>query len=75
MPDNETRGEQDTLDRPRAFEGDLSRSDEGVSVMLTYDELDSKAVMAQVKSPKAGAVVLFAGMCLAWRSTVLNAAC
>lgn len=65
MPDDETRGGQDTPDRLQVFEGDLSRSDEGVSVTLTYDELDSKAVMAQVKSPKAGAVVLFAGMCLA----------
>ncbi|KAI9733403.1 MAG: Molybdopterin synthase catalytic subunit [Cirrosporium novae-zelandiae] len=38
-----------------------SLSDEGVHVELTYDYLDIVATTNQVKSPKAGAVVLFAG--------------
>ncbi|KAI7288179.1 hypothetical protein KC345_g79 [Hortaea werneckii] len=38
-----------------------SLTSEGVYVSLTYDELDASKAMARVKSPKAGAVVLFAG--------------
>ncbi len=34
---------------------------EGTSVSLTYAELDIPSVIANVKSPKAGAIVLFAG--------------
>lgn len=34
---------------------------EGVAVSLTYSELDIVSVVARVKSPKAGAIVLFAG--------------
>lgn len=41
--------------------GAMVREDEGVHVELTYDHLDVLSVMARVKSPKAGAVVLFAG--------------
>ena len=47
----------------RAFEGEQSLTSEGVYVSLTYDELDASKAMARVKSPKAGAVVLFAGTC------------
>ncbi|KAL8668630.1 MAG: hypothetical protein Q9168_006748 [Polycauliona sp. 1 TL-2023] len=36
-------------------------SDEGISVFLTPAALDLSSVVASVKSPKAGAVVLFAG--------------
>jgi molybdopterin synthase catalytic subunit len=32
-------------------------------VALTYDHLDVKAMMDRVRSPKAGAIVLFAGNC------------
>ncbi|KKY28945.1 putative molybdenum cofactor synthesis protein 2b [Diplodia seriata] len=39
----------------------MHRQDEGVYVQLTYDHLDVSSVMARVKSPDAGAVVLFAG--------------
>lgn len=35
--------------------------DEGISVFLTHSALDLSSVVASVKSPKAGAVVLFAG--------------
>ncbi|KAL1583381.1 Molybdopterin synthase catalytic subunit [Cladosporium halotolerans] len=45
----------------RLFEGEKFLSEEDVYVSLTYDELDAKAMMDRVKSPKAGAVVLFAG--------------
>jgi len=51
-------------ERPeRAFEGEqcLSEPDSAIYVSLTYDELDATKAMARVKSPKAGAVVLFAG--------------
>lgn len=52
-----------SADRPqRVFEGEQSLSDTNVFVSLTYDELDASKAMARVKSPKAGAVVLFAGM-------------
>jgi molybdopterin synthase catalytic subunit len=30
-------------------------------VALTYDVLDAKPIMDRVRSPKAGAIVLFAG--------------
>jgi len=45
----------------RLFEGEKSLSEQDVYVSLTYDELDAKSMMDRVKSPKAGAVVLFAG--------------
>ena len=37
-------------------------ADEGVSVSLTHSTLDIPSIMAQVRSPKAGAIVLFAGI-------------
>lgn len=37
-------------------------SEEQCYVALTYDHLDAKAIMDRVRSPKAGAIVLFAGM-------------
>jgi len=46
---------------PRAFEGEQSLSEPNIYVSLTYDALDASTAMARVKSPKAGAVVLFAG--------------
>lgn len=48
-------------DGSRQFQGEKSLSEENVYVSLTYDPLDSSKHMARVKSPKAGAVVLFAG--------------
>lgn len=45
----------------RLFEGEKSLDEPDVYVSLTYDELDAKSIMDRVKSPKAGAVVLFAG--------------
>lgn len=52
-------------DQPaRLFDGEKSHSEANVYVSLTYDELDAKAMMDRVKSPKAGAVVLFAGTSL-----------
>jgi hypothetical protein len=46
-----------------AFEGEqsLTAQDGRIYVSLTYDPLDATQAMARVKSPKAGAVVLFAG--------------
>lgn len=35
--------------------------DDKISVQLTYDLLDVTAALAKVKSPEAGAVVMFAG--------------
>ena len=47
---------------PRAFEGEQSLSEPNIYVSLTYNAaLDATTAMARVKSPKAGAVVLFAG--------------
>lgn len=51
----------DTTSPARTFEGEQSLSEGEIYVSLTYDELDATKVMARVKSPKAGAVVLFAG--------------
>ena len=48
----------------RLFEGEKALSEQDIYVSLTYDELDAKSMMNRVKSPKAGAVVLFAGMSL-----------
>lgn len=45
----------------RLFDGEKSLSEQDIYVSLTYDELDAKAMMDRVKSPKAGAVVLFSG--------------
>ncbi|KAF2720341.1 Molybdopterin biosynthesis MoaE [Polychaeton citri CBS 116435] len=46
---------------PGWFPGEQSQEDGNLFVSLTYEELDSSKAMAKVKSPKAGAVVLFAG--------------
>ncbi|KAK5679290.1 hypothetical protein LTS10_008105 [Elasticomyces elasticus] len=43
-----------------AFEGEQSLTEANIHVALTYSPLDASAAMARVKSPKAGAVVLFA---------------
>ena len=48
-------------DKERRFEGEQSLSEPNIHVALTYEPLDSTKAMARVKSPKAGAVVLFAG--------------
>lgn len=37
------------------------REEECISVTLTHEILNPLPVMAEVKSPKAGAIVLFAG--------------
>jgi hypothetical protein len=39
----------------------MELNDEAVHVELTYDHLDAVSIMNQVRSPKAGAIVLFAG--------------
>lgn len=36
--------------------------DDECYVALTHDQLDAKAMMDRVRSPKAGAIVLFAGI-------------
>lgn len=45
----------------RLFEGEQALDEQNVYVSLTYDELNAKTMMDRVKSPKAGAVVLFSG--------------
>ena len=50
------------------FDGEKALSEPKIYVSLTYDPLDTTAQMARVKSPKAGAVVLFAGMLDAFHS-------
>ena len=47
----------------RLFEGEQALEEQNVYVYvsLTYDELNAKTTMDRVKSPKAGAVVLFSG--------------
>lgn len=45
----------------RLFEGEQALEEQDVFVSLTYDELNAKTTMDRVKSPKAGAVVLFSG--------------
>ena len=40
---------------------DQSIKEDGISVALTHGILDARAVMNEVRSPKAGAIVLFAG--------------
>ena len=39
----------------------MRRGEECMSVALTHDNLNPLSIMAEVKSPKAGAIVLFAG--------------
>ena len=46
----------------RQFDGEQSVFEDDVYVSLTYEPLDATDTLARVKSPKAGAVVLFAGM-------------
>ena len=48
----------------RLFEGEQALEEQNVYVSLTYDELNAKTTMDRVKSPKAGAVVLFSGKML-----------
>lgn len=49
------------MDGTRRFEGEQYLSAENLYVSLTYSALDASTALARVKSPKAGAVVLFAG--------------
>jgi molybdopterin synthase catalytic subunit len=39
----------------------MELGEENVHVALTYDHLDAISTMNRVRSPKAGAIVLFAG--------------
>ena len=48
-------------DPQQQFDGEQALSEDSIHVSLTYAPLDSSAALARVKSPKAGAVVLFAG--------------
>lgn len=42
--------------------GEQSLSESNIYVSLTNEPIDASVTLARVKSPKAGAVVLFAGM-------------
>ncbi|KAH7057398.1 Molybdopterin biosynthesis MoaE, partial [Macrophomina phaseolina] len=50
-----------TTTMPETSSEPMLREEDGIHVELTYDHLDVVSVMQRVKSPKAGAVVLFAG--------------
>jgi molybdopterin synthase catalytic subunit len=52
---NPTQDQTQPNSTPTHFEED------GVFVALTHDTLDAVAIMNKVRSPKAGAIVLFAG--------------
>lgn len=43
---------------------ELSFTDQGIHISLTHRKLDPSTIIGKVKSDKAGAVLLFAGMCL-----------
>lgn len=45
----------------RLFDGEKALSKANIYVSLTYDPLDATTAISRVKSPKAGAVLLFAG--------------
>lgn len=46
-----------------------SLEDEGISVSLIHDTLDVSTILTSVKSPKAGAIVLFAGTYIEFTQT------
>ena len=49
--------------KKRSFDLEVTEAEEeGIFVGLTNDVLDPAAIMNKVRSPKAGAIVLFAGM-------------
>jgi molybdopterin synthase catalytic subunit len=53
--------------------GDASHmSEDGCYVGLTHDHLDVKEVMDLVRSPAAGAIVLFAGAHTQWGADSLH---
>lgn len=47
---------------PTSNQSSTFRERPGIFVGIQHDELDVVDIMSRVKSPKAGAVVLFAGM-------------
>ena len=49
-------------DNPSPCHHREEKEEEGISVALTHDILNPTLIMNKVKSPKAGAIVLFAGM-------------
>ena len=48
-------------DNPSPGHRHEEKEEEGISVALTHDTLSPTLIMNKVKSPKAGAIVLFAG--------------
>jgi hypothetical protein len=63
MADSSTTPNEETKEgfSARLFEGEQALDEQNVYVSLTYDELNANTTMDRVKSPKAGAVVLFSG--------------
>ena len=51
-----------TINTMAASGSTMQLSEEAIHVELTYDHLDADSIMNRVRSPKAGAIVLFAGM-------------
>ena len=56
----------------RLFEGEKALEEQDVYVSLTYYELNAKTTMDRVKSPKAGAVVLFSGKAFTRSSSFIS---
>lgn len=45
-------------------DGPSSHEEDGIYVALTHDHLDMRQITDKVRSPAAGAIVLFAGLSL-----------
>lgn len=53
---------ESTQEHTQAKNPSTEFGEDGLFVALTHDTLDAVAIMNKVRSPKAGAIVLFAGM-------------
>src|ERR1700761_7282839 len=60
-PDKEAGQPSTSLLDPSKFPQSLSSEDGAIKVSLTYDPISSSDVLAYIRSPKAGANVLFLG--------------
>lgn len=61
MSSLEKSSPQDGTVQDKPKDGHAEYSEEGIYVALTHDHLDPLAIMNKVRSPSAGAIVLFAG--------------
>ena len=61
LPDGGTGKTQESLLDPSKFPQSLSSEDDSTQVSLTYDPISSSDVLAFIRSPNAGANILFLG--------------